>query len=65
MIRVHALRGVGLLLQGLALPFLLVGWIATPILQASAWCIDRAREWEARLWARGGDPRTDTRERRP
>lgn len=35
------------------------------ILVASRLCIDRAREWDPRLWDRDQDAGTDTRERQP
>ncbi|KAB1068879.1 hypothetical protein [Methylobacterium planeticum] len=62
MLRWHLLRAAAVALRFLSTPFLLVGWFATPILQASAWCEDRAREWDPRLWARGGDRRPETPE---
>lgn len=34
-------------------------------LRCSRWCMDRAREWDPRLWDRDQDPRSDNRERRP
>ena len=55
------LRGLALMLQGLALPFTATGLGALWITQAIRWCArrcqDRAREWDPRLWSRGG--RTD------
>ena len=35
------------------------------VLRCSSLCLDRAREWDPRLWDRDRDPRSDTRERRP
>lgn len=52
-------------LQLIALPFLLIGWCATPILWAAAWCRDWAREWDPRRWDRDQDPRSDHRSRWP
>lgn len=45
------------LLQKASIPFLVIGWLATPVLAAAAWCGARARrhrppEWLLRLWPR-------------
>lgn len=61
MIRAYAFRAAAALLQGLAIPFLVVGYVATPLLDMAAWCIERAREWDPRLWDRDHDPRSDER----
>lgn len=58
-------RLAGFALRILSLPFLAIGWLATPILWGARVCLDRAREWDPRLWDRDHDPRSDTRERRP
>lgn len=42
-----------------------VGDLANPMLVASRWCEDRAREWNPRLWSRDRDSRHDIEERRP
>ena len=47
------LRGLAALLQALAVPFLAIGWVASPILACSRRLQDRAREWDPRLWSRG------------
>ncbi|GJE54548.1 hypothetical protein [Methylobacterium thuringiense] len=52
-------------LRGAAVVLLWIGDFATPVLAASRFCDDRAREWDPRLWDRNEDDRTDTRERRP
>lgn len=49
----HLLNGLAWLLQVAALPFLAVGFVATPILWCARWCQERAREWNPRLWDRG------------
>lgn len=49
----HALRLTASLLRGLSVPFLVVGWVATPVLAAAARCEECAREWDPRLWQRG------------
>ena len=59
------LGGLSICLRLAALPFLAVGWVATPILWLAGRCRDRAREWDPHLWARNEDPRSDTKERRP
>ena len=46
------LRGLAALLQALAVPFLAIGWVATPILSTSGWLQERARQWDRRLWSR-------------
>ncbi|WP_342106324.1 hypothetical protein [Methylobacterium sp. SI9] len=38
---------------------------ARPVLRLSRLCMERAREWDPRLWDRDHDPRSDTRDRRP
>ena len=48
MLRWHLARGVAATLRWSTLPFLLVGAIATPILQAEQWWEDRVREWDPR-----------------
>lgn len=48
------LRGLAAFLRALAVPFLAIGWVATPILTCSRSLQDRAREWDPRLWSRGG-----------
>jgi hypothetical protein len=53
------LRGLAALLQALAVPFLAIGWVATPILSTSGWLQERARQWDRRLWSR--DQPTDLR----
>ena len=52
-LRWQAARVSATALRWLSIPFLVVGWIATPVLWAAAWCEDRAREWDPRLWKRG------------
>lgn len=52
-VRWHLLRALATGLRWLSLPFLVVGAIAAPILDASAFCEDKAREWDPRLAARG------------
>lgn len=51
------LRALAVCLRGLALPFTSLGlacaWVAAPILQASGWLQERARQWDRRLWSRG------------
>lgn len=59
------LRAAATALQYLAMAHLRVGAAAAPILQASAWCLTKAHEWDPRLWARDGDERTEQEERRP
>lgn len=49
----YVLRGLAACLQGLAVPFLAIGWLGTPILWCARQCQDRAREWDPRLWSRG------------
>lgn len=49
-----AWSGARWLLQKASIPFLLVGWVATPILKLSALCGDRGREAFRR--AGGGHP---------
>ena len=39
--------------RALAVPFLAVGWLATPILACARACQVKAREWDRRLWERG------------
>lgn len=55
------LRALAICLQGLAFPFTSLGlacaWVAAPILAAANWLREYARQWELRLWSRGG--RTD------
>lgn len=51
--RWHLMRAAATALRWLSLPFLLVGSVATPILDAAAACEERAREWDPRLWERG------------
>ena len=34
-------------------------------LAGARWCGDRAREWDPRLWDRGGDDRSEHEERWP
>ena len=46
-------RIADLLLRSLAVPFLAIGWLGTPILWCARQCQDRAREWDPRLWSRG------------
>ncbi|QGY05528.1 hypothetical protein MMSR116_29265 [Methylobacterium mesophilicum SR1.6/6] len=53
----YLLRGLAALLQALAVPFLAIGWVATPILSTSGYLQEVARQWDRRLWSRGG--RTD------
>ncbi|AWN35757.1 hypothetical protein [Methylobacterium radiodurans] len=64
-----ALRILSAALRGLAAPFMGAAWllvqITKPILWCSRQCLERAREWDPRLWERDGDPRSDNRERRP
>ncbi|MGU3664436.1 hypothetical protein ACLBX9_09660 [Methylobacterium sp. A49B] len=52
------LRALAVCLQGLALPFTALGAacasIAAPILSAAGWLQQRARQYELRLWSRGG-----------
>ena len=56
---VGLLRFSGRALRIASVPFLLIGWIATPILNGSRWC-DRIAdekappEWKPRLWDRTG-----------
>ena len=63
------LRAIAHMLQGIADGLLWLADLLTsgarPILRCSRLCLDRAREWDPRLWDRDQDPRTDTRERRP
>lgn len=45
------------LLQKASIPFLVIGWVATPILQLASWCgirrrLHRPPEWLLRLWPR-------------
>ena len=47
-------RLAALALRGLSLPFLALGWLATPILWCARVCQDKAREWDPDLWAHGG-----------
>lgn len=49
----YVLRTLAGCLQWLAVPFLAIGWVATPILFCSRQLQDRAREWDPRLWSRG------------
>ena len=63
------LRAIAHLLQHLAdgmfwLGSALVDGSAT-VLRVSRSSLDRAREWDPRLWDRDHDPRSDTRDRRP
>ena len=63
------LRTIAHLLQGIADGMLWFVDVLTAVirvtLRASRSCMDRAREWDPRLWDRDHDPRSDTRERRP
>ncbi|GEP06446.1 hypothetical protein [Methylobacterium oxalidis] len=52
-------------LRKTAIGLLYLGTLAEPLLRASRWLEDRAREWNPRLWSRDEDPRNDIRERRP
>lgn len=47
-------RLVDLVCRALAVPLLAIGWCATPILWCARQCQERAREWDPRLWQRGG-----------
>jgi len=47
------LRGLAACLQALAVPFLAIGWVASPILACSRRLQTRAREWDPRLWSLG------------
>ena len=60
-----AARAAASALRGLAIPLLIVGSWATPLLLLSRRCEDAAREWNPRLWDRDHDPRTEQEERRP
>lgn len=53
----YALRAIAACLQLLAVPFLAIGWVGSPILWCARRCQDRAREWDPRLWSR--DQHTD------
>jgi hypothetical protein len=48
--RWHLMRVAATGLRWLSLPFLLVGFIAVPILAAAAACEERARDLDPRLW---------------
>ncbi|SFM91386.1 hypothetical protein [Methylobacterium pseudosasicola] len=63
------LRAIAHLLQHIADSMIWFGSAvidgAASVLRVSRSCMDRAREWDPRLWDRDHDPRSDTRERRP
>ena len=63
------LRAIAHLLQHLADGMFWLGSAvidgAAAVLRVSRSCLDRAREWDPRLWDRDHDPRSDTRDRRP
>ena len=48
------LRAAATMLPWASVPFLVVGWLASPILWTARWCDECARGWDQRLWARGG-----------
>jgi hypothetical protein len=62
-------RAIGSTLQTVADGLLWLADVLTAnaklILAASRICLDRAREWDPRLWERDHDAGTDTRERQP
>lgn len=63
------LKAIADALQSLAAALLWCGdffvHCARLVLRFSHACLDRAREWDPRLWDRDHDARSDNRERRP
>ncbi|GEP09854.1 hypothetical protein [Methylobacterium gnaphalii] len=53
MIRFYVANFSGKALRGVAYGLTWIGGLAVPVLFASRWCLDRAREWDPRLWQRG------------